>query len=251
MSTPHRSLGIAHISVGHFAVGQAAGWYLRLLGTLLALLPVSGVAAMIEVSAVVGGGASPGSTRYSFDTVAAGATAAALPGLSVQAVDSAAFVTGSLYGFYAAPVLSGANGAGFGPGGTDQASGVNATTYLSTGNSAVSLQFDRDYDTFGLLWGSVDDYNFLDFYSGSTLLGTVTGLDVMQSANGSQDISGTVYVGVVFNGVRFDRVVARSTHHAFEFDNVSVRVSDDGLTVALLLGGLGALGWLRLPRRTG
>lgn len=226
---------------------------MQLAGCLLALsLPFAASessAATIHVTSVVGGGALSGATLYNFDTLAAGDLSADLPGLSVQTQGTAQFVTGSSAGFYAAPVLSGANGDGFGDAGGDQTLGVNTTTYLSTGNSELTLSFSGRYDYFGLLWGSVDDYNFLDFYDGATFLGTISGSDVMLAANGSQDASGTAYVSIFLSGGRFDRVVARSHQYAFEIDNVAVKVSDSGATAALVVLPAGLLAFFHHRRR--
>src|SRR5688572_8508995 len=60
---------------------------------------------------------------------------------------------------------------------------VGTETFARPGNS---------YNYFGLYWGSIDDYNSLEFYNGDTLLKTVKGLDVIQSgaALGDQISSG-------------------------------------------------------------
>ena len=73
---------------------------------------------------------------------------------------------------------------------------------------------------FGLLWGSIDGYNSLEFYNGADSVGRVTGRDVVGSPNGDQGVNGTVYVNVN-STLDFDRVIARSSSYAFEFDNLS------------------------------
>ena len=70
------------------------------------------------------------------------------------------------------------------------------------------------YLYFGLLWGSVDNYNTLSFYNGSTLIGTITGADITPTATGDQGVNGTFYVNLV-STTPFDRVVATSSQYAF------------------------------------
>ena len=81
----------------------------------------------------------------------------------------------------------------------------------------------------GLLWGSVDAFNTLTFYNGATQLGIVTGTNVFAGANGDQGVNGTFYVNINSDTV-FDRVVATSSDYAFEFDNVSFDVLNQGQT---------------------
>jgi hypothetical protein len=99
---------------------------------------------------------------------------------------------------------------------------------------------------FGLLWGSVDNYNALHFYGGATLIGSVSGGDVWADANGDQGASGTFYVNIN-STLGFDRVVASSGGYAFEFDNVAytattAAVPEPGtLLLFSLLASLGLL----------
>jgi PEP-CTERM motif len=66
----------------------------------------------------------------------------------------------------------------------------------------------------------------LSFYNGATLIGTVTGSDVMASPNGDQGVSGTAYVNIsATGGSAFDRVVATSGGNSFEFDDVSFNLT--------------------------
>ena len=87
---------------------------------------------------------------------------------------------------------------------------------------SVTLQFPTLETYLGILWGSVDGYNSLSFYDGATLIGTVTGSDVMASPRGDQGANGTAYVNITATGgSAFDRVVATSGGNAFEFDDVA------------------------------
>lgn len=189
------------------------------LGLAAALAMAVGIgsahAALTIVSSV--GGAPTGVNKWNMD-------ADAPAGLTVTLTPDAAFVTGSASGIYAAPYLSGGNGLGFGS--PDQPDGVDTTRYLTTGstgafsNAAVDIAFDDGQRYIGLLWGSVDAYNTMTFYSGATLVGSITGADVLASPTGDQGLNGTVYVNIN-SDTAFDRVVFTSTNYAFEFDNLA------------------------------
>ena len=160
----------------------------------------------------------------------------------------------------AAPYLSGGNGLGFGPSGSTQANGVDGTTYIAAGRGgSVTLQFPTLETYLGILWGSVDGYNSLSFYNGATLIGTVTGSDVMASPSGDQGANGTAYVNInATGGSAFDRVVAMSGGNAFEFDDVAFNETIPALALAadpapepmgLGLFGIGLLGLAFVRRR--
>ena len=166
------------------------------------------------------GGAPTGVNYLNFDDLTlgsqAGTTTAGPSGSAmVTTTSDAKAVLGSLSGQYAAPFLSGGNGAGFG-----NANGVDRTTYMSTGIGGVSLDFGGSQQYIGLLWGSIDLYNSLEFYQNNVLLGSITGGQVLAGANGDQGVNGTLYVNISTD-MGFDRVVAKSSQYAFEFDNVA------------------------------
>lgn len=213
-----------------------------------ASLPVD--AAVITVSGSVGG-APLGATNYvNFDSLALGNGGGTIGGITVSFTGGGQAVQGSLGGQHAAPFLSGGNGALFGT-----PNGVDATTYLTTGGASgtgVTMQLPGLMQYLGLLWGSVDGYNFLDLYNGATLIGTVSGSDATGSPNGDQGVNGTLYVNIS-SDTAFDRVVARSNGFAFEFDNVAfftgANPSGDPVpapaTIALLGVAIAGLGFAR------
>lgn len=169
----------------------------------------------LVVTGAVGAAAPTGKQYENFDGLALGNLTQDLGPFTVSFTGDAAAVKGNRAGRYAAPHISGDNGFVFG-----NQNGADHTTYLSTGIGTVAFQFEGLQRHFGLLWGSVDGYNSLEFYNGSNSLGIVTGGNVLASPNGNQGVNGTLYVNVA-SDLGFDRVVARSGGYAFEFDNVS------------------------------
>jgi hypothetical protein len=139
----------------------------------------------------------------------------------------------------------------------------DTTKYLTISNKganvpgatgSVTLNFAKALDYFGLYWGSVDTYNFIDFYSGNSLLKTFGGSDVSTTAKGSwTGASDNVYVNFFADpGQSFDKVVLRATGIAFESDNHAYREANsqavpEPFTVGGSLVGL-ALGW-RMRRK--
>lgn len=220
----------------------------------LAFATVPASAAVMVQSATVGG-VPTGVAYANFNDLAlgnAGGTSFASNGqsLAITFLGNASAVQGAASGLYAAPVLSGGNGASFGT-----PDGADATTYLSSGSasavagSAVEILLPEAMKYFGLLWGSVDSYNFLDFYDGDELVGTISGSDVTASANGDQGTQGTFYVNILSDET-FTRVVARSNGYAFEFDNVAFNAENPVPAPATLsLMGLALLGIAAATRR--
>lgn len=238
--------------------------YPILPAALLAGVSLGPVAHAATVTAAIGG-APFGANRINFNDLSLGAQSSEavsvyspLGGAGdvfVTTYGNAAVVKGTK-NKYAAPVLSGLNGAGFGTGGSDQPGGVDKTHYLTSGRTAdggmIEFTFSDPQLYMGLLWGSVDTFNLIQFYDGMTLVDTVTGTDVDPVANGDQGVDGTFYVNI--NAIApFTKVLITSGQFGFELDNVAFHetstpppppadpVADGGRTLALLGASLGGL----------
>ena len=220
--------------------------FLAVAGALIAAFSIaSGVSyGSITVSGSVGGAAT-GVNYANFDNLGLGSGGGTSGGISVSFTPDGQVVNGSSSGAYAAPYLSGSNGVNFGNNPVD-IPGVDKTNYITTGVGTATLTFSGLQQYMGILWGSIDNYNKLEFFNGATSVGVVTGTDVVASPNGNQGVNGTLYVNIN-STLAFDSVVASSTQYAFEFDNVAYSASPQSAggvpePASLAIWGLGALG---------
>lgn len=218
-----------------------------LLLTSLSLVAATGVLADTFNVSSVNGGAATGSTRLNLDLLSLGnGPQWADANVNISFTGTGQVVQGASSGYYAAPFISGSNGAGFG----GQSAGADTTRYLSSGIGSVVFDFTSNQTYFGLLWGSVDDYNSLSFYKGGLLVGSYTGSQIWAAANGDQGTQGTFYVNFDDVSGSFNKVVASSTQYAFEIDNIAYNsrsVPDAGSSAALV--GLGLVGLMSLRRK--
>jgi hypothetical protein len=213
----------------------------------LAVCQVANAALTIVSSSVGGAPNIAGVNKLNFDdlSLGSGGGLAQTPNGSATVITmtDGAVVMGTT-SQYAAPWLSGGNGAGFADLGGNQPNGQDTTKYLTSGaqigshpNAAVTLQFSSLQKYFGLLWGSVDLYNTLSFYDGTTFRGSVTGGMVNPTATGNQGLNGTFYVNIN-STLGFDKVVATSSQYAFEFDNVAYSTTPVPEPTTMIAGAL-------------
>jgi hypothetical protein len=123
----------------------------------------------------------------------------------------------------------------------------DTSKFLGVGtNSSVTINFGGLVDYFGLYWGSIDTYNFVDLYKGGNLLKTIAGAQAATTPNGNQTSPTTNrYIDIFANDAasNFDKVVLRSTGFAFEVDNNAYRraVPVPGLALGAFVAGVGLL----------
>jgi hypothetical protein len=155
-----------------------------------------------------------------------------------------AVVTGDISGVASAP---------FGVSSKDTSKYVTVPQDLSIAPQDVTVtNLSGTYNYFGLWWGSIDTYNTLSFYHGTTLVAAFDGTAISfpNPANGNQTApSDNLYVNFL-DLPTFDSFKMTSTQYAFEADNIAIgNVSVPEPSTLLLLGsglaGLAGLGWRR------
>lgn len=144
-------------------------------------------------------------------------------------------VSGNASGLYAAP--AGDN--------TIFASVPNpsATSHTATFGLGTTSNY------FGLLWGSIDNYNSISFYLSNALVASFSGSDIVGSnANGDQiSYASNRYVNFDFGSGLYDTVQLSSSGFAFESDNHAYRQSvSEPMNLALI--GVGMLTLLMVRR---
>jgi hypothetical protein len=245
-------LGAGSVSAGLYSSYSIAGQPGNVSGT-----------GTITGTVQVGGGALPGQTYQSFDSLSPGQTTTFTSGSF-----SAAFTpnAGEDAPGSANPVLTGNNNVFFETPSSLTTGGVGDTTpWVATGyagdGGTITFNFGASENYLGLLWGSVDYQNGLTFWSGAngtgSIVGSLSGLALEDAdlqinggsppTEGSTGVNGTVYVNIDTSAA-FESVVASSGYTTFEIDNMAYGttcVPDSGMTMTLLGGALVGLQALR------
>ncbi|MHC5861845.1 Npun_F0296 family exosortase-dependent surface protein [Nostoc sp.] len=190
---------------------------LALVGTAVVFMSANPANAVSPFTVTTGSGISStisGATTIDFNN--------GLPTTGIATYSSASgtptLVTGSLSNQYATPAGDTTPYLTISP----ESSGVKGDT------GAVTINFAKALDYFGLDWGSVDVGNSIAFYNGSTLLNTFTGSDVPGTTHSGNQTSANDNVFVNFfadGGLTFDKVVLSSSVVAFESDNHAYRLA--------------------------
>jgi len=198
--------------------------------TLVSVASLSANAGQVTIGGCAGPTAGYGST-----TCVAGATVVDFNGGSAPANFSG---TGS--------VFSGTTGAWAEPAG-DASDYLAVTTYNPSGVEDIRLSSVNNY--FGMLWGSVDNYNSVEALLNGNVVGVVNGADVIAAGTnfGNQQASGSnEYVNMTF-GTGYNEIKLITGNYNFEVDNLAFANVPEPGSFALL--GLGVAGLIARRRR--
>jgi hypothetical protein len=113
-----------------------------------------------------------------------------------------------------------------------------------------ALGFSGNINYFGLYWGSIDTWNTISFWDGSTEVASFAGTNVASAASSPVDFGTTsLFVNFFANGNTWTTIDLTSSQPNFESDNHAFGDSavPEPATMALL--GLGMLGVSLLIRR--
>jgi hypothetical protein len=208
----------------------------RLLAVVATLLAAANAHAAFSVSA---GPASPvaGVITEDFDGVS---TFARVGGtVYSSSTPNTAFTSDKVY------LVSGLSAQPF-KGSSQTAASMANDSWLSINTGQTSTLSFAAASYVGFLWGSIDTYNTVRFYNGASLLDTFTGSS-LPPASGFQGQA--TYFG--YNAASITSVQFSSSGTAFEVDNVSITPAPvpEPETYALMLAGLGAVGFIARRRR--
>jgi hypothetical protein len=129
--------------------------------------------------------------------------------------------------------------------------GDTTSPYLSIQhNSSATYNLSSPATGGGLFWGTPDDFNQIELFSGGTggaLVASLTGADLILSPhNGTgHDLVTILLTGGTFDTIRFSDISL--TANAFELSNLSATPIPG--TLALFASGLGVLGFVARSNR--
>jgi len=120
-------------------------------------------------------------------------------------------------------------------------------TYTSVQqDSYASYVFDKGYNSVEFMWGSVDNYNGLEFYYEGSWVDALYGDDAQFS--GLDKGIGFIVASIVASGV-FDEVRFLSDSNAFEYANMTVSAVPLPAALPLYGAGLAAFGFIGWRKR--
>ena len=201
----------------------------------------------IAAAALVAGTSSVAHAGYIDTTFTSGMTTQ-VAGATTYDFDSGVKPDG--YGGAGAVLTNSVSGMAAAPAG-DSTAFLSVAYPSSSGTETFLAAPGQQYNYFGLYWGSIDDYNWIKFYDGSTLLGTVTGTDVIQAGAqlGDQMAPGSNrYVNFVLNDMSFNKIEFGTSNFAFESDNHAMAAVPEPGVLALVFAAFGALFLMRRRR---
>jgi hypothetical protein len=204
------------------------------------LLVASSAANAVIISSTLGPDSPTPGTTIDFNSNSIGTTGAFSVGSTLFA-GTGQVVNGTSPGLWAAPASS-------------AVPFVDTTNYMAiTANASETITFAALQSSFGLLWGSIDSYNTIQFFNnGVAVTGVIhgDGLGVPINANGDQaSPNSNRYVS--FSDLGFNSVVLGSIgQNSFEFDNITtVAAVPEASSWAMMIIGFLGVGLLAYRRR--
>ncbi len=114
------------------------------------------------------------------------------------------------------------------------------------GNSSATYDLGTSTNKVEFVWGSVDSFNLVKFYQGTTLVDFITGSTVI--GEGATSGSGFAQVMIMANSM-FDRIEFSSSQNAFEIGNLKISVVPLPAALPLYGAGIALLGFLGWRKR--